>query len=207
MNFRSIREIFKRVSLSDVKTPLGRWNINNYRETSLKIKYATEDNCGIFRHNYKNEMKREGDKIQYNYDGLVSWGGLFSQLEYKKNKWTAFATLTGSYTGYQRKDYFDKKDVDLGPEKKGLNKFFDFFKDNRNDNVLPAIIGFNDVLLHNGTDYLVQTQSLSTAIRKFTNQSLNIPYVDGDIVRMIFVNSTWGTNPTQIAASGFLKLQ
>jgi hypothetical protein len=59
MHFKSIREIFKRVSLSDVKTPLGRWNINNYRETSLKIKYATEDNCGISCHNYKNKMQMQ----------------------------------------------------------------------------------------------------------------------------------------------------
>jgi hypothetical protein len=54
MNFKSISEIFKRVSLSHVKTPLGRWNIHNYRETSLKIKYATEDNCGIYCNNYTN---------------------------------------------------------------------------------------------------------------------------------------------------------
>ncbi len=57
MNFRSIREIFKRVSLSDVKMPLGRWNIHNYKETTLKIKYATEDNCGISCHSYKREMQ------------------------------------------------------------------------------------------------------------------------------------------------------
>jgi hypothetical protein len=54
MNFKSISEIFKRVSLPHVKTPLGRWNIHNYTETTLKIKYATEDNCGISCHNYKN---------------------------------------------------------------------------------------------------------------------------------------------------------
>ena len=58
MNFRSIREIFKRVSLTDVKMPLGRWNNHNYRETTLKIKYATEDNCGISCHNYKNVMQQ-----------------------------------------------------------------------------------------------------------------------------------------------------
>jgi len=29
------------------KTPLGRWNIHNYKETTLKIDYANEDNCGI----------------------------------------------------------------------------------------------------------------------------------------------------------------
>jgi hypothetical protein len=54
MNFRSIIEIFKLRSFPHVKMPLGRWDIHNYRETTLKIKYATEDNCGISSHNYKN---------------------------------------------------------------------------------------------------------------------------------------------------------
>jgi hypothetical protein len=59
MNIKSIIDIFKRAPL--YKTPLGRWNIHNYRETTLKIKYATEDNCGIsgqeknnYHHNYSN---------------------------------------------------------------------------------------------------------------------------------------------------------
>jgi hypothetical protein len=39
-------DIFKR-SAPLYKTPLGRWNIHNYKETTLKIKYATEDNCGV----------------------------------------------------------------------------------------------------------------------------------------------------------------
>lgn len=60
---------------------------------------------------------------------------------------------------------------------------------------------------HNGTDYLVQTLSLATGNRVFTNQSLNIPFVDGDIVRMILVNPTWGTNPTNVAAAGSLNIQ
>jgi hypothetical protein len=59
MNFKSISEIFKRVSVSHVKTPLGRWNIHNYKETTLKIKYATEDNCGISYSNYKNITKTQ----------------------------------------------------------------------------------------------------------------------------------------------------
>ena len=65
MNFKSISEIFKRVSLSHVKTPLGRWNIHNYKETTLKIKYATEDNCGIFCHNSKNitQIQEKPDEL------------------------------------------------------------------------------------------------------------------------------------------------
>ena len=42
MNFTNFIKIFKHR-----KTPLGRWNIHNYKETTLKIDYANEDNCGI----------------------------------------------------------------------------------------------------------------------------------------------------------------
>lgn len=59
---------------------------------------------------------------------------------------------------------------------------------------------------HNGTDYLVQTISSTTVVRNFSNASLNIPYVDGDIVRMIYVNPTWATNPTAVTATGNLIL-
>ena len=51
MNITRFINIYKGVS--HVKTPLGRWNNHNYNETLLKVKYATEDNCGISCHNNK----------------------------------------------------------------------------------------------------------------------------------------------------------
>ena len=60
---------------------------------------------------------------------------------------------------------------------------------------------------HNGTDYLVQSVSSTSSVRTFTNTLLDIPYSDGDIVRMVFVNPTWVTNPTQISGGGYLILQ
>ncbi|MDP2386357.1 MAG: TonB-dependent receptor [Bacteroidota bacterium] len=132
--------------------------------------------------NYKYAMKRVGDKILYNYDGLVDWGGLFTQIEYKKNKISAFATATGSYTGYQRLDYFSKKDVVIGEQPKGFKKFMDYFKDNRADNVLEHIIGYGDTLLHNGTDYKVYNYfnkvynvGDTTFIVTYTNTSMTTP--------------------------------
>lgn len=74
-----------------------------------------------------------------------------------------------------------------------------------------ATVGTNQAwslyVRHNGTDYLVQTVSSATAVRTFTNTALNIPYVAGDIVRMVFVNPTWTTAPTQVNGGGFLTLQ
>lgn len=63
MNAIRILDIFRRTSSSHIKAPLGRWNIHNHKETTLKIKYANEDNCGISGNNYKNITQ-----IQQNYD-------------------------------------------------------------------------------------------------------------------------------------------
>jgi hypothetical protein len=47
MNARRIIDLFKYACLKHVNPPLGRWNIHNYKQTALKIKYANEDNCGV----------------------------------------------------------------------------------------------------------------------------------------------------------------
>lgn len=135
--------------------------------------------------NFRNEMKRVGDKVAYNFDGLVNWGGLFSQLEYKKNKWTAFMTLTGSYTGYQRRDYFERKDVTVGKVNKGFNKFIDYFKDNRDDNVFNAIIGFNETLLVNENS----VQSNGNSFFVFTNNN-HRTYENGDTTFVVKYNTS-----------------
>ena len=46
MNVRHIIEVFKAASRKQVKTPLGRWNLDNHTQTKLKINYANEDHCG-----------------------------------------------------------------------------------------------------------------------------------------------------------------
>jgi hypothetical protein len=47
---RSMLALFKfpgQVKMRQIKLPLGRWTVHNPQETSLKIKYANEDNCGV----------------------------------------------------------------------------------------------------------------------------------------------------------------
>ena len=56
-------------------------------------------------------LKNEGDKILYHNDGNVRWGGLFGQAKYKAGNWSIFANLTFAYSGYNRVDYFKKKDL------------------------------------------------------------------------------------------------
>ena len=63
MNSKSIFDIFKRIYWSHVTPPLGRWNIHNYGETTLKIKYANEDNCGLSGNLYKNTRQIEKNNL------------------------------------------------------------------------------------------------------------------------------------------------
>jgi hypothetical protein len=59
MNSISILNRFRHIFLPHIEAPLGRWKIHNYKETTLKIKYSKEDNCGISYHNYKNTPKNK----------------------------------------------------------------------------------------------------------------------------------------------------
>lgn len=85
--------------------------------------------------NLDHAMKREGDKISYNNDAFVKWMGTFAQVEYKKNKWSAFVTGSLSYTGYQRVDYFKKKDIVLS------------------DTTLVQAVGYGDTITYDGVQY------------------------------------------------------
>lgn len=80
-------------------------------------------------------MKRVGDKVSYYNDAFVTWLGGFGQVEYKKNKWTAFMTGSLSETAYQRVDYFKKKDLVLI------------------DTTINQAVGFGDTIIHNGIAY------------------------------------------------------
>lgn len=53
-------------------------------------------------------MKFIGDTIRYYYDGLVRWGGLFVQGEYKSEMLSAFLNATTAVSGYNKVDYFEQ---------------------------------------------------------------------------------------------------
>jgi hypothetical protein len=71
MNATRILDLFKRMYFKQNNQSLGRWNIHNYSQTTLKIKYANEDNCGISGNNFKNivqiQKNNEVDDNQYIY--------------------------------------------------------------------------------------------------------------------------------------------
>ncbi|MFL5764546.1 MAG: carboxypeptidase-like regulatory domain-containing protein [Bacteroidia bacterium] len=79
------------------------------------------------------QIKRVGDKVSYYNDAKVMWGGLFGQAEYKKNRWSTFLTGSFSETGYQRIDYFKKKDLVI------------------DGNTFSQAVGYGEVFYYNGT--------------------------------------------------------
>ena len=54
-----------------------------------------------------NRLLKVGDKFSYNNDGKVGWLGVFTQIEYSKDKLSAFATINYSKTTYQRVDFYN----------------------------------------------------------------------------------------------------
>ena len=89
--------------------------------------------------NTSNSMKRVGDKVSYYNDAFVKWGGVFGQIEYKKDKWSTFLTSSVNETGYQRVDYFKKKDIVLA------------------DTTFEQAVGYGDTLDYNGQKYTINS--------------------------------------------------
>jgi hypothetical protein len=85
-------------------------------------------------------VKYIGDKMNYYYQSKVTWLGLFSQMEYKSEKVTAFVTLTGNQTSLQSVNYFGKRD---------------FVVDKKN--VIHNAMGYGDTLYTDGEHYGVRT--------------------------------------------------
>jgi outer membrane receptor for ferrienterochelin and colicin len=88
-------------------------------------------------YNPQSVVKKEGDTISYNYDGLVNWAGGFGQLEYKAGNWSSFINVSGAYSFYKRIDYFKKMDIVL------------------EDTILSEALAYNDTVEYNGNSYSI----------------------------------------------------
>ncbi|MDR6785070.1 iron complex outermembrane receptor protein [Pedobacter africanus] len=69
------------------------------------------------------KMAKTGDKIGFYYDGLVGWQGAFVQGEYSYGNLSAFLSLSGSNTSYQRVDHFKYLDSDPARKSAKVNYF------------------------------------------------------------------------------------
>jgi iron complex outermembrane receptor protein len=77
----------------------------HYREvTDLLGGKFYVDNSDV---NNRNNFATTKDKVAYNNDGLVSWGGAYLTGEYETGNLTAFLSGSFSLKGYKRIDYFN----------------------------------------------------------------------------------------------------
>ncbi|MCX6296325.1 MAG: TonB-dependent receptor [Bacteroidetes bacterium] len=127
-------------------------------------------------------VKRVGDKVSYYNDSKVYWGGLFAQAEYKIKKWTAFLTGSFSQTGYQRIDYFKKKDLLIDGQTFAQSVGYgDVFYYNGTDNITASM---NSTVTTNGDTTFVKTGSVTKYILNatgYTNQSKEARYATTDL--------------------------
>jgi outer membrane cobalamin receptor len=129
-------------------------------------------------------VKRKGDKIFTNNEGYVTWGGAFGQLEYKKKKWSAFVTASVSETGYQRKDYFRKKDLVIDGE------------------VIEQAVGYGEIYFTNGSQNVLAKNGAIVTTSGDTTFIDNLP-VGGPVQSII--NATGYSSDSKEARTSLTK--
>lgn len=85
-----------------------------------------------------------GDKLGYNYLGIVKYAGAFALLEFKKKNFSAFINASTGGTFYNKIDYFARKDLFIDGER------------------YQRAVGFGDVFYYNG----------STGITAYSNETV-----------------------------------
>ncbi len=95
------------------------------------------------------------EKLNYYNDGLVRWFGGYAQLEFSKNKFSAFISLSGSSQGFKRVDYFNYYYSDEMSDEAGLGAnmrsgWHSFFGGNIKTGINFNINSQNNVFLNAG---------------------------------------------------------
>lgn len=123
---------------NDQLTYSGGLDLRHYRGEHFRSIYDLLGGDFYFDNNNMNQtsnIKYINDTIDYHNDGIVKWGGVFGQVEYKSGLISTFLNVSGAYTGYKRIDYFKKKDLVIG------------------DTVISQAVGYGETFTHDGQEY------------------------------------------------------
>lgn len=89
---------------------LRKYKGSHYAEVFELLGGDFVDNISVRNNDYNklvpNQVLREGDRVNYDYDGFVDWAAAFGQVEYNGDKFDVFGTLTLTNTSYQRQGNF-----------------------------------------------------------------------------------------------------
>ncbi len=78
-----------------------------------------------------------GDKLGYNYLGIVNYVGAFGLLEYKQKDFSTFVNVSSGVTVYNKTDYFTRKDLFIDGKR------------------YERAVGFGDVFYYNGSESII----------------------------------------------------
>lgn len=116
------------------------------------VEGGTNKNPNLDGKDVSNFVKRKNDIFGVHYYSQVKWAGLFGQVEFKKDKWTAFLTASGSYSGYNRVDYYKPLDLVLS------------------DTTYHNAVAYNTTITHNGVTYDRNSPEAKTATTDWVYQ-------------------------------------
>ena len=113
--------------------------------------YAAIYNPAPDAYNYFDAVKRVGDVAGFRANTTVYTGGVFGQVEYKKNKFSGFLSVSGGYNAYSRKDQYRKRDLVLS------------------DTTMRTVLDINDTITYNGQQYTVNSKEAQIASTDWVN--------------------------------------
>lgn len=130
---------------------------------------SAADPLGSRKGNINNPYARAqvGDKIGYYNKDDVESAGAFAQAEYAKDKFSAFATLTGAGTGDRRTDYFNYLNTDPNQTSKYVYFLNYQAKGGANYNINNEMNVFANV------GYITKPPYFDNVFQKFTNSINN----------------------------------
>ena len=154
---------YKGIHYRRLENLLGNTSYTSRSDDNNPMNSITEVSEAKFGNFHDNSYKDGNNVLNYWNDGLVSWAGLFAQLEYSNEKLTAFASVNGSNQGFKRIDYFNYLDSD--PERE--TEWQNFLGGNVKAGVNYNLDAHNNVFFNTG--YISKQPIFDNVFQNFRN--------------------------------------
>lgn len=113
--------------------------------------YAVINSTLEFIFDEDDNVKRPGDVSGYRTNTNVYTAGVFAQLEYSKDKFSGFVSVSGANNSYKRTDRYRKRDLVLP------------------DTLYEQSLGINDTIVHNGQVYTHESSEARIATKDWVH--------------------------------------
>lgn len=111
----------------------------------------TASDLFFYSNKAKDNVKRLGDISGYRTNTTVYTVGIFGQVEYSKNRFSGFVSVSAGYNSYIRSDQMRKRDLVLP------------------DTIMELALDYNDTITYNGQQYSHQSPEARIATSDWTH--------------------------------------